>query len=97
MPFRLASLLKYRSHQRDLCRQYLAEVLATDQQLVDEISSLSTTRESELIELRQQASVGKLPIDALRTLRFHVGQLQYDIVSTQQKRVLVGQQIQLCR
>lgn len=95
--FRLASLQKYRGHQRDLCRQYLAEALADQRGVESELAANEHHREQQLDEIRDKTGIGRVNIDAIVSRRFHAGQLAHEIRTIKQRLDLVLKQVDLCR
>lgn len=95
--FRLQSLLNYRESRRDLVRQYLAQMLAKDQELQTQQQTLLDTRTALLVEMHTLQLAQKLNVDQASTRRFHAGQLtvEAEIISQQRKRL--GEQIAQCR
>jgi flagellar export protein FliJ len=95
--FKFAPLLKYRRHQRDLCRQLLAEVMAEDQRLIERRQQVEAARTLQLGEMRELLGVGTVDIDRSAARRFHAGQLVGDMRRLEAERQLVAQQLARCR
>lgn len=95
--FKLGSLLKYRGHQRDLCRQLLAQVLEDDAQCVRQQDEMRLQQEFLAQEMREISNEGGFNVNEIATRRFHIGQLKLQILELDQKRQQIAQQIQLCR
>lgn len=95
--FTLAGLLKYRVHQRDLCRQLLAEVLADDAALEQQQHETDRARDEQLREMQGLLQSGRVDIDRSAARRYHAGQLTIDLRLLEQRRRLVAQQIARCR
>lgn len=95
--FRFQALLRYREHQRDLCRQLLAGVLADESNLISQGNRLETTRQQQFDELRQLGQPGEVDVDKSASRRYYAGQLLGDMRQLQRQRDVVSQQLQLCR
>jgi flagellar protein FliJ len=95
--FSLASLLRYRRHRRDLCRQLLAEVLADEQRLHAEQRASEHERRELLAEIRELGDAGPVDIDRSAARRYYAAQLSRRIAGTAQRRQLVAGQLDLCR
>jgi len=95
--FRLESVLRYRKSRRDLCQQYLAQVLADDRALLAKQEGLQTRRVSQLEELRKIGRGGRISVDAATSRRYHIGQLSGEIRVVEHNRTVIAGQIDLCR
>jgi flagellar export protein FliJ len=95
--FKFAPLLKYRQHQRDLCRQLLAEAFAEDQALVDRREAVEQDRTQQLAEMRDMLAAGPVDIDRSAARRYHAAKLSLDVRLIEEQRRLVAQQIARCR
>lgn len=96
--FQFEALLRLRRHKRDLCRQILAHVVATDQQLAMQRADVERARAVLLGELRDLGRPGELvDIDRAAARRLHAGQLLAEVRLLDRDRELVAQQIALCR
>jgi flagellar export protein FliJ len=94
-PFR--SLMSYRRNRRDLCRQFLAQILAEDAQLVTQRNQLWGEHDHQFEEIRKLNKSGRVSVDGTAMRRYHTGQLQSRIAAVEQNRRLLAQQLQLCR
>lgn len=95
--FRLQALLKYRTHQRDLCRQLLAQVMHDYQQLQRQRDELELNQTQLQHQIRQTSGVGTVDVQAISNRRFYAGQLKIEDATLRQKQQLVQQQIDMCR
>src|SRR5579871_4396155 len=89
----MAALLKYREHQRDLCRQLLAEAIAEDQALFDQRGRFEAQRAQQLEEMRQLTAEPVVDIDRSAARRFHASQLSVEILLVENSRVQVAKKI----
>ena len=95
--FPLTSLLSYRRHRRELCRQLLAEVLADDARLRAEQDELAHEHGEVLNELRRLGEGGALDVDRAATRRYYAALVRRRIDASQGRRQLVANQLHLCR
>jgi flagellar FliJ protein len=95
--FRLRSLLEFRRHHRDLCRQLMAQVLADEANLLAERQIALASRERQFAEIRGLSRQGKVVVEGAISRRYHSGQLLLKVRMIEEKRRLVSQQLQLCR
>jgi flagellar protein FliJ len=95
--FRLRSLLEFRRHRRDLCRQLMAQVLADEANLLAERQTALASRERQFQEIRGLSRRGPVVVEAAISRRYHSGQLLLQVRTIEEKRRLVSQQLQLCR
>ena len=95
--FALRSLLEFRRHRRDLCRQILAQVLADEAALVTEKQNALASRERQFAEIRELSRRGRVSVEGAISRRYHSGQLLGHVRMIEDRRRLVGQQLQLCR
>ncbi len=95
--FPLRSLLDFRRHRRDLCRQLLAQVLADEANLLAERQTALASRERQFEEMRGLSRKGRVVVEAAISRRYHSGQILLQVRVIEEKRRLVGQQLQLCR
>lgn len=95
--FQFDSLLKYRRHLRDLCRQVLADVLANQHQLAERREALEHQRTGQLDEIRTMHQPGQVEIDRSAARRYHAGQMQIDISYLDRDRNVVAEQLARCR
>jgi len=96
-PFRLQAPLRYRSHQRDLVRGFLAEALAELNRCRLEVESLERDKELALEDLVQATRPGSLNVDHAVTQRIHIGQLKSMILDAERRVHLAEDQVDLCR
>jgi flagellar protein FliJ len=95
--FTLRPLLEFRRHRRNLCRQLLAQVLADEAALLGERQTALVSRERQFAEIRGLSRRGRVGIEGAISRRYHSGQLLAQVRLIEEKRRLVGQQLQLCR
>jgi flagellar export protein FliJ len=95
--FPLASLLQYRRHRRELCRQLLAGVLADETRLRAEQEALEQERSDLMDDLRRLGGGGTVDIDGSAARRYYALQLGRRIASAIARRQLITDQLQLCR
>ena len=95
--FKLESLLKFREHQRGLCRQLLAQVLADDARYAyeKEEKQIEQSQLNEQIEQLHQART--VEVDKISARRYYIGQLKIDVLQIDLQRDQIAQQIVLCR
>jgi flagellar FliJ protein len=95
--FALRPLLEFRRHRRNLCRQLLAQVLSDEAALLAERQTALASRERQFAEIRGMSRRGRVSIEGTISRRYHTGQLLGQVRLIEEKRRLVGQQLQLCR
>lgn len=95
--FILRPLLEFRRHRRDACRQLLAQVLADDAALVAKRQTALASRQRQFDEIRDLSRSGPVSVERAVSRRYHSGQLLALVRALDEKRRLVGQQMQLCR
>ena len=95
--FQFDALLKLRRHRRDLCRQLLAQVLASDRELIAQREDLERARLGQLGELRELGREGEVDVDRTATRRYYAGQLAGRSHAVERNRELVTRQLLLCR
>lgn len=95
--FQFDSLLNYRRHRRDLCRQVLADILANQQQLAERRQMLEQQRSGQLDEIRTMHRPGQIEIDRTAARRYYAGQMQIDIGYLDRDRNVVAEQLARCR
>ena len=95
--FPLASLLSYRRHRRELCRQLLAEVLADDSRLRAEQQELEQEHGELLDELRRLGQSGGMDVDRAAARRYYAALVGRRIDTALERRRLVANQLQMCR
>jgi flagellar export protein FliJ len=95
--FRLQSLLNYREHRRDLCRQRLADVLAEDAELIRQREAVLAARGELLNQLQALQQQPRLEVDPMAARRYHAGQLAAEAARLQQSREQLAVRIAQCR
>ena len=95
--FKLESLLKYRRHHRDLCRQLLADIFANDRRLLENRASLEQQRAGQLGEIRELHEPGPIDVDRTAARRYFAGHVQIDMLYIDRDRVIVGEQLNQCQ
>jgi flagellar export protein FliJ len=95
--FKFESVLRYRQSRRDLCRQYLAQVLADDRQLFNQRERLQKEQQRQLQELRAIGKAGTISVEGATARRYYIGQLAGEIRVVDHNRTIVAGQIELCR
>ncbi|MEZ6046922.1 MAG: hypothetical protein R3C11_15345 [Planctomycetaceae bacterium] len=95
--FQLDPLLKYRENRRDVCRQVLAQVLAADEELVQQKNRVQKEYHSIENEIKQLGQQGKIDIDRISSRRFHLGQLKIKMKMIDENRRQLEEKINLCR
>ena len=95
--FKFQALLNYRRNRRNLCRLYLAEVLANDHDLISQRRSLELNRNDQINELRELSREGDMNIDLSASRRYFTGQLTGEMQLVDRNRELISQQLKLCR
>lgn len=91
--FKLESLLRYRRHRRDLCRQLLADIFADDRRLQENRAALERQRTGQLGEIRALHEPGRIDIDRSAARRYFAGHVQNDILFIDRDREIVGEQM----
>lgn len=95
--FPLAPLQRYREHQRDLCRQVLAQVLAEDAALQRRRDELANAREQLLAEMSALQQQPRYDITQAAARRYHAAQLLAQLKQVDLEREQVAERLQLCR
>lgn len=95
--FRLQSLLQYRESRRDLCRQFLAQLLEQDAELVRRRDAFLAERAAVLEQMADLQSQSPISVDQVASRRYRAGQLAMDARRVELEREQLGQQIALCR
>lgn len=95
--FKFAALLRYRKHQRDLCRQLLGQVLAEEDRIQQLIKQNVSEKDSVLDEVRQQTQHEQIQVRHVAARRFYAGQLTIQKAKLQQELAIVQQQAEHCR
>jgi flagellar biosynthesis chaperone FliJ len=95
--FTLRPLLEFRRHRRDACRQLLAQVLADEASLLAEKQTVLASRQRQFDEIRDLSRSGPVAVERAVARRYHSGQLLGLVRALDERRRIVGQQLQLCR
>ena len=95
--FKFESLLKYRRHRRDLCRQLLADIFADDRRLLDNRATLEQQRAGQLGEIRELHEPGRIDIDRTAARRYFAGHVQNDMLFIDRDRAIIGEQLSRCQ
>lgn len=95
--FKLESLLRYRSHRRDLCRQLLAGIFADHRQLQERRTALEQQRAGQLGEIRAFQEAGRIDIDRTAARRYYAGHVQTDILLNDRNQEIAGEQLNRCQ
>jgi flagellar export protein FliJ len=95
--FKLEPVLRYRRSRRDLCRQYLAQVLADDRKLVEQRERIQKEQLRQLDELRGIGKSGTISVEGATARRYYLGQLAGEIRVVDHNRTIVAGQLELCR
>lgn len=96
--FQFEALLKVRRHQRDVCRQRLADALNRDHELAARRGRIEAERHFQIEELRTLEGGGQnIEVGASTSRRSYAGQLSSDIDRIDSERAGVAREIGLCR
>lgn len=95
--FRLQSLLNYRESRRDRVRQFLAQLLAKDQELSTQREAVLDQRTALLNEMHALQLAPQFNVDHAASRRYHAGQLMVEAEIIAQQRQKLGEQIAQCR
>lgn len=95
--FRLSSVLQYRIHYRDLCRQLLAQVMADLKELELRQRSLEEDRQAVLNQMQVLAEIGTVDVRGAAARRYHAGILTSQLLETQKNKNVVSGQLELVR
>jgi flagellar export protein FliJ len=95
--FRFEALLRLREHQRDWCRQLLADVVGRDVELSRRRRRVEDERSGQMQELRKMGGAGEVNVDASATRRVYAGQLLGSIGNIERERALLAEQIEQFR
>ena len=95
--FKLEALLKYRESRRDMCRQYLSQVLAEDQKLIDQKTEIQNNYAETEHHLKLLGQSGQFEIDKASVRRFHLGQLKLQMLQVDEQRRQLEEKLELCR
>lgn len=95
--FQFEALLKVRRHQRDICRQRLADALSRDHNLAARRSRTEAERHVQIEELRSLEGNGQnIEVVASTSRRSYAGQLSSDIDRIDSERAGVARDVDLC-
>lgn len=95
--YQLDPLLKYRANRRDLCRQALAQILAADEDLLQQKNRIQKEYQTVEGEIKQMGQRGHFDVDRVSSRRFHLGQLKVKIRIVDENRRQLAEKIKLCR
>ncbi len=95
--FELESLLSYRRHQLDQCRQLMAEILADQSRCHQQKDELKTERESVITQIREKNTGTGINIQTLAASRYYMAQLDGQSRGLDQQLARTAQQLELCR
>lgn len=96
--FQFEALLKVRRHQRDICRQRLADALIRDSDLMARRGRTEAERHFQFEELRALEGGGKnIEVGSSASRRLYAGQLSSDIGRIDSERAGVARELDLCR
>lgn len=95
--FQLDSLLGYREHQRDQCRQLLAEVLEQTTAYQNEKSASHIERDQVCEEIRAGSSQGNVDVQSNGSRRFYLSQIDLKINQIQLQIEQTMQHVEMCR
>ena len=95
--FRLESLLKYRQHQRDLCRQLLAEVLNDQAQHLQSLEQIAAERTETEASQRAAGQQGPISVRQMASRRYYMSHLDLSRRTELGHLERIEQQLDLCR
>ena len=95
--FKFTALLKYRKHQRDLCRQLLGQVLAEETRITQAIGQKDHDKNTVIDEVRQGTQNEQVEVRQIAARRFYAGQLTIQKAKLEQELSVVRQQAEHCR
>jgi len=95
--FQFASLLNIRKGRRNLCLQFLAQILDSERELATQKHRLVQSRRGQLEQLRSLMSSGTVDIDSASTRRFYAGRLTAEIAAVERNQDIVAEQQTICR
>jgi len=95
--FQFASLLNIRKGRRNLCLQFLAQILDSERELAMQKRRLEQTRRQQLEQLRSLLVSGKVDIDGASARRFYAGRLTAEIAAVERNQDVVAEQQTICR
>lgn len=95
--FRFAALQQYREHERDLCRQVLAQILAEEAALRQRKAALTEERNQALQGLGEVQQQNRIRIDEAAARRYYAAQLLAQIKQIDFQQHDVARRLELCR
>ncbi|MCA8986300.1 MAG: hypothetical protein KDA78_01575 [Planctomycetaceae bacterium] len=95
--FRLESVLRYRRHQLDLCRQLMSEVLRDIERCELEIQQTLADRAEALQYLRQISESGQLDVRKMSTIRLEIVSHEKSERNQRNSAARYQKQLELCR
>ena len=95
--FQFDSLLRYRRHRRDLCRQLLADVMANRRRLEERRAALEVERTDQLGEIRTLQQSGEVDVDRAAARRYYAGRMLVDMLLVDRDQEAVHEQLERCR
>lgn len=96
--FQFEALLRVRRHQRDACRQRLADAQSRDHELAARRGRTEAERYFQIEELRTLEGGGQnIEVGASTSRRSYAGQLSSDIDQIDSERASIAREIGLCR
>lgn len=95
--FQFASLLNIRRGRRNVCLQFLAQILDSERELAMQKHRLEQARRGQLEQLRSILDSGTVDIDGASTRRFYAGRLTAEIAAVERNQDIVADQQTICR
>ncbi|MCG6154508.1 flagellar FliJ family protein [Rubinisphaera margarita] len=95
--FRLESLLKYRRHQLDQCRQLMADVLRDQETCTASLQDLDDDRTETLEQMRTASLSGSINVRKLASIRYDVAQIDEHKLRLRADHSRYEKQLELCR
>jgi flagellar export protein FliJ len=96
--FSLGSVWKLRCHERDVCRQCLAQLFAQEHQLADMRQQTEAARQTQFEELRLLEAEGRgVDAEASASRRSYVERLTDDLRTIDDRRTELNRQIEIRR
>jgi len=92
--FRLQPLLSVRHGERDQCRTYLADALATDRALASDETSARQALRDEQDHLRRQSTPGRVDAQALAAAERYATGLRRQLVTLAERRAALAPEIE---
>lgn len=95
--YKFAAVLRYRKHQRDLCRQLLGQILAEEERIHSAIQRATIDKKGVLDDVREKTLATQIDTRQVASRRFYAGQLAIQIAKLNHELAIVGQQKEHCR